>query len=234
MTLLDLTARLLERVDDDSSYYTSAEQKHALNVALRLFCLLTLAVERTASFTLAAGQAFYTISSSPISLTDFIVPLKLTVAGARVRPCTIHDLNLFSSTWRSTAGTPDKYAQDGYEQFAITPQPAGGATSLALTYAAVPAVLVNSGDTPEIPEEHHQDLIDFGVWWLRAKEGGAEFQSTNELLNRFLDNAQKYGEFVRARSKGQLYDRQPPDISKFDRSRFAFKLKQIAMKKEAA
>lgn len=234
MDLSELTTRLLERVDDDSSYYTAAEQKHALNVALRLSCRISLAVERTATFTLASGQAFYTISGAPISLTDFIVPLRVTCAGARVQPCTIADLDFLSSSWRSTAGTPNKYAQLGYDEFAITPQPANGATSLALTYAAVPAALVNSGDTPEIPEERHQDLIDFAVWWLRAKEGGAEFQSTNELLNRFLDNAQKYAEFVRARSMGQLYDRQPPDISKFDRSRFAFKLQKIAMRKEAA
>ncbi|MGA9769177.1 MAG: hypothetical protein WBV94_09060 [Blastocatellia bacterium] len=234
MNFGDLQTRLLERVDDDSSYYAAAEQKHALNFAQRLFCRISLAVERTTTFTLASGQAFYTISGSPISLTDFIVPLKLTVAGARVRPCTIADLDFLSSSWRSTAGTPDKYAQEGYDLFAITPQPANGTTVLALTYAAVPAPLVNSGDAPEIPEEHHQDLIDFAVWWMRAKEGGSEFQSTNELLNRFLDNAQKYAEFVRTRSKGQLYDRVPPDISKFDRSRFAFKLKQIALKKEAA
>lgn len=234
MTLSELTIRLLERVDDDASYYTSAETTHALNVALRLFCLITLCVERTATFTLAAGQAFYRITESPISITDFIVPLRVTVAGARVRPYTIHQLNLESSSWRSTAGTPAKYAQDGYEQFAITPQPSGGSTSLALTYAAVPAALAISGDTPEIPTEQQPLLIDFAIWWLRAKEGGAEFMGTNEFLNRFLDGAQKYAEFVRARSKSQLYDRQPPDISKFDRSRFAFKLKQIVMKKEAA
>jgi hypothetical protein len=234
VTLSDLTTRLLERVDDDATYYPAAETKHALNVALRLFCLLTLAVERTASFTLNAGQAFYTITGAPISITDFIVPLKLTVSGSRVRPATIADLNLYSTSWRSTAGTPAYYAQHGYALFAVTPQPAGGTTQLALTYAAVPAALASNGDVPEIAEEQQPILLDFAQWWLRAKEGGAEFQTTSELLNRFLDGAQKYAGFVRARSKAQLYDKQPPDISKFDRSRFAFKLQKIAMRKEAA
>jgi hypothetical protein len=233
MTLSDLDTRLLERVDDDGSYYVQSERTHALNVALRLFCLITLAVERTAAFTLVAGQAFYTITAAPISLTDFLVPLKLTVAGARVRPATLADLNLYSTTWRATAGTPAYYAQHGYELFAVTPQPAGSSTSVALTYAAVPAALASNGDVPEIPAEHQMLLLDFAQWWLRAKEGGAEFGTTKELLDRFLDDAQKYGEFVRNKSKAQLYDKLPPDISKFDRSRFAFKLKQIAMKKEA-
>src|ERR1044072_9331464 len=123
--------------------------------------MITLVVERTVSFTLVSGQAFYTISGSPISITDFLVPLKLTVAGARVLPCTIGDLNVFNSSWRSTAGTPNKYAQDGYEQFAITPQPANGTTSMSLTYAAVPAALASSGDTPEIPDEQQPILLDF-------------------------------------------------------------------------
>lgn len=231
MTLSDLQVRLLERVDDDGSYYVAAETTHALNVAQRLFALLTLSIERTATFTLSAGQAFYTITGAPISITDFLVPLKITVGGARVRPATIADLNLYDSSWRATPGTPEFYAQHGYALFAVTPQPAGGATSLALTYAAVPAPLVSSGDVPEIAEEQQPLLLDFARFWLRAKEGGAEFQAELESFNRFLDGAQKYAAFVRARSKSQLYDKLPPDISKFDRSRFAFKLQKIAMRK---
>lgn len=234
MTLSDLDTRLLERIDDDGSYYTSSERTHALNVALRLFALITLCVERTATFTLASSQAFYTIAASPISITDFIVPLGLTVAGARVRPATIADLNLYSTSWRATAGTPAYYAQHGYSLFAITPQPANGTTTVDLTYAAVPAALAINGDAPEIPAEQHPCLLDFAQWWLRAKEGGAEFGTTKEMLDRFLDAAQKYATFVSARSKAQLYDRTPPDITEFDRSRFAFKLQKIAMRKEAA
>lgn len=237
MNLGELKTRVFGRLDDDSSspaYYTASEVTHALNVGLRLFALLTLCVERTATVTLSAATPFYTLSASPFSITDFLAPLKLTVAGARVRPSTLHELDMLSTAWRATAGAPAHYIQDGYELLAIYPQPAGGTTSVVLTYAAVPAALAVTGDSPEIPEEQQPALIDFAIWWLRSKEGGAEFGATNELLTRFLDTAQQYGNYVRGRSQGQLYDRVPPDLARFDRGRFNFRLKQVAVKERVA
>jgi hypothetical protein len=54
---------------------------------------------------------------------------------------------------------------------------------------------------------------------MRAKEGGQEWQKTLPLWNRFLDGAQKLGEYVRARNKEQGYDYLPIELAKFDRSR---------------
>jgi hypothetical protein len=120
--------------------------------------------------------------------------------------------------WRADAGSPTKYAQDGFDQLAITKQPASS-QNLTITYAASPAVLTNNSDVPEIPEEHHPCLIEFAIYWLRLKEGGQELQKTLPMLGSFLDSASKYGEFTRARSKAQMYDHQPFDLSSFDRSR---------------
>ncbi|HEX8183282.1 MAG TPA: hypothetical protein VF747_00985, partial [Blastocatellia bacterium] len=125
------------------------------------------------------------------------------------------------------------YSAQGYDSFAIFPQAQNAGMAVMVYYAATPTALANNSDVPEIPEEQQSCLIDFAQWWLRAKEGGAEFQSTTELLNRFLDTAQKYGDYVRARSQGQLYDRVPIDLSRFDRSRF-IKLKHVAMKQRTS
>jgi len=220
-----LQTRVKERLDEPSTpvYWTAAEIKEAINKAQRAFCLLTLAVERTASFNLTANTAFYLISEQ---IEDFLVPLRVTASGARVLPFTIHELNLSSLVWRTTTGTPTRYAQLGFDLLAISPVPAGAGASLAITYAASPVTLTGNGDMPEIPEEHHPCLIDYAIWWLRAKEGGQEFAKTTDGLKSFLDSAQMYAEFMRARSKGQLYDRQPFDLSSFDRGR----LLKVALK----
>jgi hypothetical protein len=219
MDFLALQTRLIERLDESATptYWTLAEVKEALNKSVRFFALLTLCVERQASFNLSAATAFYAISSQ---LTDFLVPLRVTTsAGARLLPYKLHELNMESDTWRSTPGTPTKYAQAGYDLLAISGQPAGGGTSLLIRYAAAPATLSGNTDAPEIPEEQHPCLIDYALYWLRLKEGGQELAKTLPHLGMFLDVAEKYGEFVRAKSKGQLYDAMPFDLKSFDRSR---------------
>lgn len=219
MDFLTLQTRLIERLGEPSTpvYWELSEIKLALNKANRFFCLLTLCVERSASFNLTAAQAFYTVSSQ---LSDFLVPLRVTTsAGARLQPYTLHELNLESDTWRATAGTPTRYMQQGYDLFAISPQPAGAGTSLLIRYAASPAVMTGNTDEPEIPEEQRPCLIDYALYWLRLKEGGQELAKTLPHLGAFLDVAQKHAAFVRAKSKGQLYDNQPFDLQSFDRSR---------------
>lgn len=227
MNLGDLQERLSERLDDESAvYYLSSHTIHALNVAQRLFALLTLCVERTANFSLSTSTYFNLLSAS---ISDLIVPLRITLAnGARLVPTRIHDLDGLSDAWRAATGTPTHYVQEGHDALIVTPRPTG-ASLARITYAAVPAALALSGDVPEIPEEHHPCLIDFAIWYLRLKEGGQEHAKTVDYLNRFLDDAEGFGDYVRARAKAQGYNRQPPDISLFDRSRLTVKLKQIAM-----
>lgn len=219
MDFLALQTRLLERLDEPSppKYYALSDCKEALNKATRFFCLLTLCVERSASFSLTANTAFYTISSQ---LTDFIVPLRVTTSGgARIDAYTLDELNKESDTWRSDNGTVTKYAQLGYDLLAVSPTPAGAGVTINIRYAASPAALVNNSDEPEIPEEQRPALINFAIYWLRLKEGGQELAKTLPQLGAFLDVTQKYADFVRAKSKGPLYDVLPFDIASFDRGR---------------
>lgn len=224
-----LQTRVIERIDESSTptWWTLAEVKLAINKAQRFFAFLTLAVERTASFAIDTN-AFYTISTS---LSDFILPLKIyNAAGSRVYPYKLYELQQENPAWRSDAGSPTKYAQAGFDLLAITKQPASS-ENLSFTYAATPTAMSGNTDTPEIPEEHHPALIKFAIYYLRLKEGGADLQSVLPLLNEFLDEAQKFGEFTRARSKAQQYDAQPFDLASFDRSRL---IKLIMQQSKAA
>jgi hypothetical protein len=219
MNFLALQTRTIERLGEAATpvYHDLPSIKEALNKAQRLFCLLTLCLEKTATYNLSANTAFYLPSAS---ITDFLVPLRVRMStGSRLYPATIHELNNFDSNWRVTTGTPNKYVTQGFDLLALAPVPAAGGSALSITYAATPAVLAANGDTPEIPEEIQDCLIDYALYLLRLKEGGQELQKTLPRLNDFLNTAQLYGEFVRARSKAQLYDKEPPDLSTFDRSR---------------
>lgn len=232
MDFLDLQERTIERLDEGATpiYYTLADIKEALNKAVRRFALYTLCVERSATFNLTANTAFYTISAQ---ITDFLKPLRVTTSsGARVLPYTLDQLNKESDTWRTDTGTVTKYAQEGFDLLAISKVPAGAGVTLTVRYAASPATLTADADEPEIPEEQRPCLIDFAILWLRYKEGGQELVKTLPKLGAFLDVAQKYGDFVRAKSKGQLYDSLPYDLASFDRSRL-MKLVLQGQKREA-
>jgi len=204
-------------------YWTPAEIDHAINVAQRLWCLLTLCLEKTVVYTLSTdGRAFYLISDQ---IDDFIVPLRVShTGGARLKSDTIHNLDLRSSTWRVTPGPPTRYAQYGFDLLAITPQPTVAST-LTITYAAEPVELVADADVPDIQPEQQVHLEQFAFWFARLKEGGAELQNAVANLNTFLDAATKYASFTRARSRAQLYDNIPFDVASFDRGRFEIKLK---------
>jgi hypothetical protein len=237
-TLYELLVRLYERLDDPGPaapvYYRKADAVHALNVANRLFVLLTLCIERTATFNLVNGQPFYRVADQ---ITDFLVPLRVSSGGVRIRADRLHDLDGRDASWRNKAGSPERYAQAGFGEqgvLAVTKQPSVGVNTLTVTYAATPSALVNDSDTTEVPDEHQPALVDFAFLWCRLKEGGQELANAVEYLKKFLDDAQKYAQFVRAKSKGQLYDNVPYDLTSFDRSKFDLKLTKMKPQKLTA
>lgn len=221
LTVADLIARVYERLDaDDGTYYTLAEVSHALDMSQRLFAWLTLCLEHRASFVLQAGQAFPSVRSQ---LADFWAPLRVSLqsTGARLLPATLDDLDKFDDDWQSTSGTPRYYCMMGFDFMAVYPQPAAP-VSLHVTYAAEPQQITQFGGVLEIPSDAAPLLVDGAIWILRLKEGGPELQSTLENLDRFVKGAQRYRQYIESRSKAQLYDSIPTELSLFDLSRFKF------------
>jgi len=220
--LLDQTTNRLDELKEAPAYYSPEEITRALDRAQRFFCAATHGLERIANFTLSSATAFYSVLSHPTTpLTDYLVPLRVTVNGVRLRPRTLHDLAGENDAWSNTPGTPTMYQAKGCDFFAVSPQPTGTTTAV-ITYAALPAALdltQPTVSTPEIPAEYHPSLPDGAIFFLKIKEGGQEFLNTLPGLDRFLDDTQQYGEYTTARSLAQQYDAMPYDLASFDRSR---------------
>lgn len=223
MNVTALEKRIFERLEEDPlapTTYTEPEALHAINQAQYTLALLTLCLEKTAALTLQTSTAIYGIRGY---LPDYLLPLRVTVGGQRIRPISIRDLDALDSgwqtnTWHSATGAPKRYGTLGLNLFFAHPQPAAP-TVAQVTYAYVPATLTAGGDTPEVPEEYHEDLVRFALVWLRLKEGAQEFQKTAPLLKEFLASAGKLANYVRARSLAANYDRLPFQLEHFDASR---------------
>lgn len=221
MTLTQLQDRVLSRLGEDRSadavnrYYTDAEAATWINAAQRLLVLLTLCLESTQSFTLSSNTCFYRMLTL---FDDWMLPLRLRWAGGKITAARLSDLAALDAAWSISPGDPQKYALVGFDLLAIYQQPTEAVVT-SLTYARCPAVLVNASDVPEVPAEYHPCLIDAAIVLLRLKEGAQEWQKTLPLFDRFMSEASRLAEYVRARNKEQGYDYQPFELARFDRSR---------------
>jgi hypothetical protein len=219
MNLAAMVTRVSERLNEGATgpvSYPGSEIVAALNEANRFFCLLTLALETTQPWSLDAATTFYHMLTV---FPDWLVCLRMTdAAGRKVRPARIEDLTALDAGWRSAAGDPVRYCSLGADLVAIYRQPADLGTTLQVTYARAPLVMAADVDVPEIPVEHHQDLVDYGIYRVRQVEGGQEFQKALTCLDRFFKGAEHYAAYVRARNLGSRYDKTPFELERFDRS----------------
>lgn len=222
MTGLVILQRALKRLDEDSSspvYYSGGEVLAAINEGQRLFALLTLCLETTGTLALTAATSHYRMLGT---FTDWLLPLRVRIQGTggqKLDYARLADLDALNPAWQDEAGAPERYAALGFDFFSIHPRPAGTGTSLEVTYARCPTKMTSTSQTPETPEEHHPALVDYVIPCLRAKEGGQEFLNSLKYLDRFLESADKYAQYIRARNLGQNYDRGPFEMKSFDRSR---------------
>jgi len=213
MTASEIATRIITRIDDDPVTPVSvsaAEVLSAINEGQDLASLLTLCLEKTVDFSLAG--TFYT--PRPL-FPDFLVPLRLSVGGVRLRPSTIAELDALNPEWQDFGGTPSRYCTLGSNFLAVYPQ---SAVTAKFTYAYSPVAL-SSGDTPAIPAAYHPDLVEYGVYRVRLKEGAQQLARGLGNLNKFLDSMQELGGLVRAKSRAARYDVQPFELALFDRSK---------------
>jgi hypothetical protein len=227
VTTKEIADRVLARADDDAASPGSVvpdpnspvpeEVLAAIDEGQQLASWMTLCLEVSAPITLTANGTFYALRSA---FPDFLAPLRLTTAAGRIRPATFADLDALNPGWQArplVAGEQMRYATLGFSFFATSPQPVDD-TPATLTYARSPAPLVGDAFL-EIPEAYHLDLVDYGLYRLKLKEGAQSLERAMKHLNRFLDRMQILGDFVRARSRASRYDTLPFELSVADRSR---------------
>lgn len=216
MILSDMQTRLLERLGENPSapaFYTVRETVAWLNAAQRFMVLLTLCLEATATVVLTG--AFQSMLGQ---FPDWLLPLRIRVAGVKLKPSRFSDLAALDTAWSASPGPAVRYAHVGFDFLGLYQQPGGGA-SCQVTYARCPAALASSGDVPEVPPEYHPALIEGAIPLLRAKEGGQEWKKVLADWDKFMDACQQLGERVRARNVEQGFDRMPVELARFDRSK---------------
>lgn len=233
MNVSQISGLILNQVDDPTGAAfapatfpntTPPEILSYINEAQVFACWLTLCLEKTAAFAIGPSQSLDANGCwylpRPV-LPDFLVPLRLTYSGNRIRPATLTQMEMENSAWQNTAGSPTRYACLGFNLLALNQQTTG---SMNVTYARCPDLLINDGDVPELFEAYHQNLVDYGVYRVRLKEGAQGLARGLERFNLFLDDMTKLGDWVRARTAAAQYDVTPFELALMDRSRLISQL----------
>lgn len=208
-----MVALVSQRLNEAAAptFYPALEITAALNEADRLFCLMTLALETTANWTVAS-----TFTHMLTVFPDWIVPLRIsTSTGTKVRPARFADLWALDSGWPTSAGPVTRYVAAGADLIAIHQK---ANVTLPVTYARAPVTMVADADTPETPPEYHPTYVSYAIYRLRQVEGGEPFKAALPLLAEFLDAAAEYAAFMRARNVGSGYDTLPLEFKLWDRS----------------
>jgi hypothetical protein len=202
MTLTTLELLTLGKLNDSTGTYYP-DTSGALNEAQRVFVLLSLCLEKTASFALTGGQLSYNVLTQ---LPDFVLPRRVyNSSGQQMRPATIAQLEALDSDWQGTAGVPLRYVARGLDWLAVYPQPPS-ADTLSIVYACCPTTLAAGDDTPGIRMQSQYSLVNYASWALRQPEGGQEFAKFAGYLKEFMGEAVRVAALVRERNKDAGYE----------------------------
>ncbi len=127
MTLGAISALVSARLNEafgagGPKFYPSVEIVSAVNEGQRLFALLTLCIERTAGFVVAANTTHF---HALAQLSDYIATLRLSnAAGTKIRPATFGELWALDTQWPVATGAPVRYVAAGADLISIYRQPA--------------------------------------------------------------------------------------------------------------
>ena len=186
-TLAQLQAFFYEQVDGNQTFWRPDEVTRILQESFRVFnCLTGFWRGRVAGGNTAAGQHWYNV---PSGLT---YPLRVLLNGVPLNPSSLYDLDYGQPTWESdtcaSGQLPNAWAVGGVNLYAIWPASFEGGESLTIE-GVVPAPVLTSSGFVNLGQDELETILDYAEHIAQFKEGGQEFNASQELLKEFLKDA---------------------------------------------
>lgn len=203
VTLTQLKARLTEKVGNNTTFWTDAEKKDAINEALSIWQITTGAFVKIFSIPVVAGTTFYQVPKQ-IASTN-----RVLWNGTSLALISLWELDLGFVGWQTAVGTPQYWSPTGIDKFALYPQPTSG--SIRLEGYMEGFRLQADGDFLQLGDEELTRLLEYAHHYLTIKENISEMSATREGLKRFftaatLKNARLAATAFYRRLMGQMRD----------------------------
>lgn len=139
----------------------------------------------------------YRMGAKLLAAAPALLQLRLGNVPLQVESVRLGDL--YDTAWEAASpATPDRAFTSALNLLALAPVPNAGLGSptvpysLALTCVENAPIPVSPSDPVQVAREDLDAILDYVVHIAMLKSGGAEFASTQPLLQRFLQQAQLY------------------------------------------
>ena len=187
ITLAQLQAFFYEQVGGNQAFWRPAEVTTILQEALRVFNVLTgFWRGRISGGLTVAGAVYYAI---PPGLS---YPLRMQINGQQLESSSLWDLDYGRPGWEtevSIAGQlPNTFAPIGTNLYALWPASLAGGEAISID-GVVPAPLLGAVGFINLGQDEVESILDYALHIAQFKEGGQEFDASQEYLKEFLKEA---------------------------------------------
>ncbi len=186
-TLTQLIDLFYQQVGGNRAFWRADEVTRILQEAFRIFnCLTGFWRDRIDAGFTVAGQHYY---ATPAGLTYI---LRVEVNGVPLASSSLYDLDYGRPTWESESATgttlPQMFAPAGVNLFALWPASSAGGESL-IVEGVTPAPLLSSVGFVNLGKDELEVILDYAGHVAQFKEGGQEFEASQEVFKEFLKEA---------------------------------------------
>lgn len=186
-TLATLQTLFYEQVGGNTAFWRLDEVTRILQESVRIFnCLTGFWRDRVNVGLTTAGTHWYAV---PAGLTYV---LRAEVNSIPLQSSSLYDLDYGQPTWESETATsgslPTVFAPVGVNLFAIWPASNAGGESL-IVEGVTPAPVLTSVGNVNLGQDELCMILDYAQHVAQFKEGGQEFEASQESLKEFLKQA---------------------------------------------
>lgn len=187
ITVSQLVDAVYERLGNNRVFWREDEAYRFLNEGLRVWNLLTgLWRGRIDMGLTVANQTWYAL---PVGIS---YGLRMELNGQPLDPTNLWDLDYGQPGWESdSAAVPMMWAPAGLSYIALWPKSLAGGESLVLQ-GVLPAPQYTIADVAsfvDLGRDDQDSVADYAAHVMRCKEGGQEFEASQEQLKQFLKGA---------------------------------------------
>jgi len=186
-TLAQLQALFYEQLGGNTVFWRTDEVTRILQEAFRVFnCMTGFWRDRVDISPTVANQVYYNV---PSGLTYLY---RVEVNGVALTSTDLYGLDYGQPTWESEVCTssaiPQMFAPVGFNLFALWPASFAGAESLVVEGVTPAPVLTNVGNV-NLGQDELDMILSYALHVAQFKEGGQEFEASQERLKLFLKQA---------------------------------------------
>jgi len=199
ISLAQLQSYFYEQVGENQRFWRPDEVTGILQESLRVFNVLTgFWRGRLSGGLTVASQVYYPVPAG------FSYILRIELNGRQLESSSLWDLDYGQPGWEGTTGLPVAFAPVGMNQFALWPQSAVGGESLEIDGVVTAPVLSAIGFV-NLGQDELETILDYAQHIAQFKEGGQEFEASQESLKEFLKEAGQRNGILMTSSKFRGY-----------------------------